>query len=48
MKMCEVDPLKRITAKDSLRHKFFTDVQDHEMVIENIEDVGDRFQEYNK
>jgi hypothetical protein len=36
--MCEVDPLKRITARDALKHKFFTDVDDHEMIIEHSEE----------
>lgn len=37
IKMCEVDPEKRISAEDCLRHRFFTDLEDHEMIIENSE-----------
>lgn len=33
--MCHVDPEKRISAKEALKHKFFTDLDDHEMVIED-------------
>ena len=41
VQMCAVDPEKRITASDALKHKFFTEVEDHEMIIESTE--GDRF-----
>lgn len=33
-KMLEVNPENRISAADALKHQFFTDIEDHEMVIE--------------
>lgn len=46
-KMCHVDPEKRITAKESLRHPFFTEIEENEMVIEEDSD-RERFQEYHQ
>lgn len=43
--MCEVDPEKRITAREALKHKFFTDIEDHTMVIEESNDEP-RFENY--
>lgn len=45
-KMCQVDPEKRITAAQALKHQFFTEVEENEMIIESHE--GERFQEYNQ
>lgn len=44
--MCIVDPEQRITAADSLKHQFFTEIEDHEMIIESTEE--DRFKEYHE
>ena len=47
IRMCEVDPQKRISAKEALQHWFFTDLEDHEMVIENSEtESNNRFINY--
>lgn len=43
-KMCVVDPEQRITANDALKHQFFTEIEDHEMIIESTED--ERFKDY--
>lgn len=44
IKMCEIDPVKRISAKDSLNHRFFTDLDDHEMVIEKSQENNNKIQ----
>ena len=43
--MCVIDPEKRITAKDALKHPFFTEIEESEMIIES--DEGERFLEYH-
>lgn len=45
-KMCIVEPEKRITAADALKHQFFTEIEDHEMIIESNE--GERFEQYQQ
>lgn len=46
MRMLEINPDKRVSAEEALRHRFFTDLEDHEMVIENPNPEG--FKEYNQ
>ena len=42
--MCEVDPEKRITAEQALKHKFFTDISECDMEIEQSEgESAERF-----
>lgn len=44
-RMCEVDPEKRITPREALKHKFFTDIEDHSMIIEDPNE-NERFEQY--
>lgn len=46
-KMLEVDPEKRVSAKDALNHKFFTDVEDSSMLIEIEAPSEGIFKAYN-
>lgn len=47
-RMLETDPERRLTAKEALAHKFFTDVEDPGMLME-IEPVGEtHFKAYNE
>lgn len=47
-RMLEVDPEKRISARDALSHKFFTEFDDAGMTVE-LENAGEpHFKEYNE
>lgn len=44
--MCHIEPTLRITAKDALKHPFFSEVEENEMIIESQE--GDKFLQYKE
>lgn len=46
--MLEVDPEKRISAKEAVNHRFFENLEDTGMVIEtDTVAISNNFQEYN-
>ena len=47
-KMLENEPEKRISAKDALAHRFFTDIEDMNMVIEHEHGFESNLKEYNE
>lgn len=46
MKLCEMDPNKRISAKDALKHPFFSAFQESDMNNQLDPFSGERFQDY--
>ena len=48
-RMLDQDPERRISAREALAHKFFTDFEDHKMVIEyDNMTVSNNFNQYNE
>lgn len=48
-RMLDQDPERRISAREALCHKFFTDFEDHKMIIETDNlTISNNFNEYNE
>jgi serine/threonine protein kinase len=47
IKLCEIDPSKRISAKEALKHPFFAAFKDQDQQVgDMIGDQQNRFQDY--